>query len=90
MATHDLKIWPEYFDLVQSGEKTFEVRFNDRNFRKGDELHLHEWDPSEDKFTGRSIKFSITYVQLGLGPGQVEPLRGLVKGFCVLGLKAAA
>jgi hypothetical protein len=26
-------------------------------------------------------------VHHGLGPGSIEPLRGLVKGYCVLGIK---
>lgn len=30
---HYLKIKPEYFRAIQKGEKTFEVRFNDRNFQ---------------------------------------------------------
>ena len=36
---HELKIYPEYFKAVISGEKTFEIRKNDRPFatREGDE-----------------------------------------------------
>lgn len=57
---HELKILPEYFRAVVSGEKTFEVRFNDRNFKKGDILHLKEWTP--DGYTGRRIDADVTYV----------------------------
>lgn len=57
---HDLKILPEYFRAVKSGEKTFEVRFNDRNFQKGDMLHLREWNGSE--YTGESIYVEVTYI----------------------------
>ena len=57
---HDLKILPEYFRAVKSGEKTFEVRFNDRNFQKGDVLHLREWDGNE--YTGKSIFVEVTYI----------------------------
>ncbi len=45
--THDLKCWPEYFEAIRSGTKTFEVRLNDRGFLAGDVLHLHEWDPQK-------------------------------------------
>ena len=38
--THALKIRPEYFEAVQTGRKPFELRWNDRGFRKdGDSLH---------------------------------------------------
>ena len=33
---HDLRILPEYFEAIERGEKNYEVRFNDRNFVKGD------------------------------------------------------
>ena len=29
---HELKTWIEYFELVMSGEKPFELRKNDRDF----------------------------------------------------------
>jgi len=37
---HGLKIAPNYFEKVVSKEKTFEVRYNDRNFQVGDILKL--------------------------------------------------
>ena len=39
---HDLKILPEYFVEVVRGNKTFEVRKDDRPFNVGDELILYE------------------------------------------------
>lgn len=36
MKTHDLKLNIEFCDAVLSGEKTFEVRKNDRGFQTGD------------------------------------------------------
>jgi hypothetical protein len=47
-ATHELKTWPEYFEAVARGEKTFEVRKNDRGFTKGDLLILRKWLPDAD------------------------------------------
>lgn len=43
---HDLKIWPKYFNVVQRGDKSFEVRKNDRAFAVGDTLKLREWQPT--------------------------------------------
>ena len=36
--THKLKTWPSYFQRVWTGEKTFEVRLDDRGYQKGDEV----------------------------------------------------
>jgi ASC-1-like (ASCH) protein len=55
-VTHCLKTWPEYFELVLAGIKTFELRKNDREFKLGDTLLLQEFDPAVQKFTGRSFK----------------------------------
>lgn len=43
--THDIKIWPGYYHAVRSGEKTFEVRNNDRNYQKGDLVLMRYFDP---------------------------------------------
>jgi ASC-1-like (ASCH) protein len=36
MKLHELKIKREYFNAIKSGEKTFEIRKNDRDFQVGD------------------------------------------------------
>ena len=45
MKTHSLKTWPSYWLAVKRGDKTFEVRRNDRDFAVGDLLLLRMWDP---------------------------------------------
>lgn len=83
MKTHELKAWPQYFQAVLDGRKTFEVRKNDRGFEVGDELHLVEFDPNPDpdepNFSGRHLHARVTYVLVG-GAFGVEA------GHCVLGL----
>jgi hypothetical protein len=64
---HNLKTCPEFFDAVLKGDKTFEVRLNDRGFRVGDNLVLKEWLPNTKQYTGRQTKRSITYILSGLG-----------------------
>ena len=43
---HILKSHPKYFDGLWYGEKTFEIRVNDRDFRVGDFATFREFDPS--------------------------------------------
>ena len=57
---HELKIYPEYFKSVISGEKTFEIRKNDRPFHKGDLLALNEYDGQY--WTGNSCLVYIDYI----------------------------
>jgi len=56
------KILPEYFDLVASGQKTFELRLADWECRAGDTLVLNEFDPNAKQFTGRYIKRKVGFV----------------------------
>ena len=79
---HELKTWPEYFQLLVSGEKAFELRKNDRDFLPGQSLLLREYDKQTNKYTGRSLHFKITYVLHG---AEAESL-GLKKGYCIMGL----
>jgi hypothetical protein len=70
MTTHELKTWPEYFEAIIRGDKSHEIRKDDRGFAVGDVLHLREWDPTEDPnshdtalgYTGRSMDVDVTYV----------------------------
>jgi hypothetical protein len=76
--THELKTWPEYFQPVLDGRKTFEIRRDDRPFAVGDELWLREYEPSKGH-TGRSCSRRITYV--------LRDYPEIKDGFCVLGLE---
>jgi hypothetical protein len=57
---HELKIFPEYFNAVISGVKTFEIRKNDRPFKVGDLLALNEYDGQS--YTGNSCLVYIDYI----------------------------
>jgi ASC-1-like (ASCH) protein len=58
---HSLKTLPVYFERVWNGEKTFEVRKNDRGFQAGDKVVLHEWTEGKG-YTNRTIYATIRYV----------------------------
>lgn len=59
---HELKILPEYFKAVVSGEKTFEVRKKDRPFSEGDLLALNEYDVGNTYYTGNSCLVYVDYI----------------------------
>lgn len=65
MKTHDLKIYPRFFEPVLTGEKKAELRRDDRGYAVGDILNLKEWDPSgigPGFYTGREIKVRVTHI----------------------------
>lgn len=59
--THDLKIDEQYFISILEGIKTFEIRYNDRNFQVGDRIILKEIT-NDKEFTGRQASGIITYI----------------------------
>lgn len=64
---HVLKIWPQYFERIVDGTKTFEIRKNDRGFQKGDSVALREYYPDlnvpeADRYTCAHRVFLIGYV----------------------------
>lgn len=87
---HELKCWPQYFDAVASGEKTFEVRKDDRGFQRGDIVELQRcWDTPGHSVQlntqgkpAHTLRFRIGWIltggQFGIEPGYIvfslEPL----------------
>ncbi len=56
------KVWPEYFQLIKDGKKTYELRLADWECNEGDILVLQELDPKTQDYTGREMKKEVTYV----------------------------
>jgi len=56
------KIWPDYFDKIKSGDKTFELRLADFKCKLGDVLILREWNPKTKEYSGRILEKEVTYV----------------------------
>ncbi len=88
---HSIKTWPRYYDEVEKGNKPFELRKNDRDYKTGDALLLREYVPpilrddgvaivKRGYYTGRRMLKKITYVLHG---GKF----GLKKGYVILGFK---
>lgn len=65
MKVHELKCWPEPFQAMWDGYKTFEVRVNDRDYQVADYLLLREFDPATSVYSGRRILVNVLYVMEG-------------------------
>ena len=62
MRKIEKKAWPELFEKVRTGEKTFDLRLDDFRCKVGDILILREWNPKEKKYTGRVLERKVTFV----------------------------
>lgn len=83
MKVHKVKIYESYADAVLSGEKTFEIRNNDRGYQKGDRLKFYVTENGgvlHKALHGLFEKeYEITYVHSGLG---------MKEGYVALAIKA--
>lgn len=75
MKTHHLKTIQPFFDEILSGDKQFELRKNDRDFKAGDTAWLEEYDSKLDAYSGRKIRCTICYV--------LTDFPGLQKEYCI-------
>jgi ASC-1-like (ASCH) protein len=62
MSTIKKKAWPEYFELILSGKKKYDMRVNDFDIKEGDTLVFEEWDPETKQYTGRKLEKEVTFV----------------------------
>ena len=92
MTHHHLKTVQPYFGDVKAGNKTFELRKNDRDFKVGDIVTLREYvlglpggmSMSEvGHYTGETIDLVITYVLPEAF--DVSEISILLKGWCIFG-----
>lgn len=58
---HAVKCRSNYFKALQSGQKSFEVRKNDRDYKVGDLLGINEID-NGGNYTGRALVCRINYI----------------------------
>lgn len=84
---HTLKTDSDVFWQVVKGEKKFEIRINDRDFKIGDTLEL-----KETEFTGEAMKDGAPYLWTGHVHKVVVtsilhgPKYGLKDGWCIMSI----
>lgn len=84
---HEVKSWPEFFRAINSGERPFDLRLNDRKYSVSDIIRFMEYDDRRGQLTGQDCYRKVTNILEGIGPGAMTPLHGLARGYVVLGLK---
>lgn len=57
---HKIKISPEFFWQVFKGEKTFQIRKNDRDYRTGDKISFYEFNGHS--YTGYALSADIGFM----------------------------
>lgn len=67
MKVHELKVFKKYVHPLIMGDKTFEIRKNDRGFQKGDILHMKEIENGSKEYTGFEMFLKVIYIHQGLG-----------------------
>lgn len=77
--THYLKTLPDFFQEIKSGDKTFEIRLNDRNYQVGDRLCLQGYDPETNTYSGAYLTLRVTYV--------LSDNRYLQEGYVCMGIR---
>ncbi|MCL5440576.1 MAG: DUF3850 domain-containing protein [Candidatus Marsarchaeota archaeon] len=87
MSIIEKKVWPEFFGLILSGKKSFELRLADFECNPGDVLMLREYDPGTKKYTGRSIEKTVVYVMETKGQRFWDEKDVKKHGFQVIGFE---
>ncbi len=80
---HELKCWPEWYNLITRRMMEFQIRKNDKGFQAGDTANLKEYDPLKKRFTGHSCLIKIVLIiddLPGMKPGYVAFAHKLVGG----------
>ena len=83
--THELKSWPGFFREVEKGNKTVEVRRNDRNYQPGDLVIFKEYQPASQGFPGGNFGYTgreLPVVRIKYVLRDAECPDGLKPGFC--------
>jgi uncharacterized protein YqfB (UPF0267 family) len=83
---HELKTWPEFYADLAAGDKTFELRNDDRHFQVGDTLRLREFDPKTETYSGRETIRTVKHLLRHDPVAGCAATFGLKPGFVILSI----
>ena len=87
MIVHKLKSWKMFYRDIITGNRKADIRTTyDRDFKVGDHLHLHEWDPIDGTYTGRVAVCIVTYIQTNQGNPCAVSYEAIANGYAVLSI----
>jgi hypothetical protein len=86
---HVVKSWSMFFADILSGDRTSDIRLNDRRYQAGDQMLLKEYDPVKQEYTGREQLVTITYMQQNKSNPCAISRDALKDGYVVLSIKLA-
>lgn len=84
---HNVKSWSMFYRDILTGERTSDIRRNDRRYAVGDMMHLHEYDPVKGEYTGEKALVQITYVQTNKSNPCAISREALHNDFVVLSIR---
>lgn len=91
MQEHELKTWPTPFGAMWRGEKLYELRRDDREYKVGDGLRLQEWTPIHESPCSWFSPYDEQQTEDSdfrckeCGRGKKDPLVGYYTGRWILG-----
>lgn len=84
---HELKTDHEVFQAVWDGDKRYEIRFDDRNFQDGEDIHLRETvHTGEEMKAGKPLDYTGRYIR-AIIIHKLSGKYGIEAGWCILGLE---
>lgn len=61
-TVHQVKSWSHFYDAIARGDKTHDLRKDDRGYKVGDILMLRRYDIQKGDYTGEECCVLITYI----------------------------
>lgn len=62
MSIHRVKSWSHLYDAIVRGDKTHDLRKDDRGYKVGDTMVLRRYDIEKGDYTGDNCSVLITYI----------------------------
>ena len=85
--THIVKSWETFYRDIITGERTSDIRLNDRRYAVGDFMKMEEYDPVSQTYSGRFRTVVITYLQTNKSNPCAISHRSLDDAYVVLSIK---